>query len=197
MLCDKCGKKTATVYYKQVINGETHEEHLCEECAGDLMNFGGITSFGQLDLNKLFSGAAPKRSSRRCPGCGMTFAEYNSGDRLGCSRCYQTFEEELRPVIQRFHGGKRHMGKVKMIQPGVGNGLFLDNPELANQNYERLALQKQLSELIELEKFEEAAKVRDKIRALDEAMQSAVAKIGPAAHSTDKTNKTGKAGDAQ
>ncbi len=173
MLCDKCGKNPATVYFKQVINGELHEEHLCEECAGDLMNFGGLGSFGQLDLNKLFSGAAPKRSSRRCPGCGMTFAEYNSGGRLGCSQCYQAFEEELRPVIQRFHGGKRHMGKVKLIQPGGGGSVFLDDPELANQNYERLALQKQLSELIELEKFEEAAIVRDKIRALDEAMQSA------------------------
>lgn len=195
MLCGKCGKRQATVHFKQVINGEAHEEYLCEECAGELMNLGGFGGFGnagglgQLDLNKLFSGGAPKESGRRCPVCGMTFAEYNSGGRLGCSRCYQTFAEELDPVIRRFHGGKRHVGKVKLIQPGGGGRIFLDDPELANKNYERLALQKQLSELIELEKFEEAAKVRDQIRALDAAMQSAAA----AAQEKDNIKKAGEA----
>ena len=51
---------------------------------------------------------------------------------------------------------------------------FLQNPELANKNYEKLALQRQLNELVAVEKFEEAAAVRDKIRALEQEINAAL-----------------------
>ena len=33
MMCTKCGKKEASVYYKQNINGNVTEMNLCEDCA--------------------------------------------------------------------------------------------------------------------------------------------------------------------
>lgn len=166
MLCDKCGKREATVHYKQVVNGQAMERHLCGQCA---TGFGG---FGTLDLNKLFSAGAmyPERAEQTCPVCGMSLADFQAGGRIGCSRCYQVFAGALRPLIRRYHGDRLHKGKIKRpLKYQAGSGELLSPPEgrLADKTYEKLALQKQLAELVELEKFEEAAQVRDKLRAVE------------------------------
>lgn len=179
MICTKCGKRPASVHMKQRVNGREIEEYLCEECAES------IWSFGTLDLNKLFSShfAAP-RPSLTCPGCGMSLAEFNSSGRLGCSQCYQSFANPLLPVINKFHGVKRHVGKVKLTNSdGV---VYSSDPALADKNYEKLALQRQLTELVSLEKFEEAAAVRDKIRSLEQEINAALAKNKTAADSEQK-----------
>ena len=33
MLCQNCGKNEATMYFRQTVNGQTKEMHLCPECA--------------------------------------------------------------------------------------------------------------------------------------------------------------------
>lgn len=168
MLCDKCGKNPATVHYKQVVNGQVSEQHLCGQCAA---GSGVYPEFGELDLNKLFSSAVrSERKSAACPLCGMTLAEFRQSGRIGCSRCYEVFREALQPMIKRYHGERRHKGKIKrplrfapdsneLLSPPEGDG--------ANKTYEKLALQKQLAELVESERFEDAVKVRDRIRALE------------------------------
>lgn len=176
MLCDKCGKNQATVHYKQVINGVMQEEHLCEECAG---GFGG---FGTLDLNKLFSAAAkPRRAGQTCPVCGMSYAEFKESGRLGCAACYGSFAEEVKPLIRRYHGDRLHKGKLKrplLYQAADGQPLSSPEGELAAKTYEKLALQKQLAELVEAERFEEAAKVRDQLRDVEAELDRAAAKAG-------------------
>lgn len=167
MLCDKCGKRPATVHYQQVINGQATEQHLCGQCAAV---FGG---FGTLDLNQLFAyGVEPQAATGAvaCPICGMTLADFKASGRLGCSRCYQAFAGAINPVIRRCHGDVRHRGKIKRplkFTPGTDELLAPPQGRLADKMYEKLALQKQLAELIELEKFEEAAKVRDQLRAVE------------------------------
>ena len=36
MLCQNCGKNEATMYFRQTVNGQTKEMHLCPECADQL-----------------------------------------------------------------------------------------------------------------------------------------------------------------
>lgn len=165
MLCTKCGKRPAAVHMKQWLNGQETEEYLCEECA----EAANVWSFGTLDLNKLFSSSAehPLGGLPSCPGCGMSLGEFNSTGRLGCSRCYESFAGQLGPVIAKFHGGRRHVGKVRAATTAE----LLQDPGLAEKNYQRLALQKQLDELVSLERFEEAAGVRDQLRALSEELR--------------------------
>lgn len=184
MLCEKCGKNQATVYLRQVVNGHETKLNLCSECAGGVWggknlfdkNMFGLNDFGfkelgfgDFDLNKLFSAGQGGPERLVCDGCGQSLAEFNESGRLGCSRCCQSFAEQLAPVIRRFHGGRRHMGKVKMLSGGLSEGSdWRGDPALADKNYERMALQKQLDELVSAEKFEEAAGVRDHISRLDE-----------------------------
>lgn len=179
MLCTKCGKRTAAVHLKQWVNGQEIEKFLCEECA----EAENVWSFGTLDLNKLFSNSfgrpAQMEAPPSCPGCGMSLAEFNSTGRLGCSHCYEVFGEQLRPVIAKFHGERRHVGKRLPGRLEVAR--LAQDPELAEKNYQRLALQKQLEELVKAERFEEAAKVRDQIRAVTEEIEKGMdsGKPGP------------------
>lgn len=166
MLCDKCGKNKATVHYQQVINGVTSEQHLCSQCAA---------GFGQLDFNKLFSAPVKSAPAAVCPICGMNINEFRSKGRLGCSKCYETFGEYLRPLIKRYHGEARHKGKIpKPLKYSTVGGELLSPPEgaAADRIYEKMALQKQLAELVELERFEEAAEIRDKIREVEAEIES-------------------------
>ena len=39
MLCDKCKKNEAKIYYTEIINGEKKEQHLCEDCAIGVLLF--------------------------------------------------------------------------------------------------------------------------------------------------------------
>lgn len=163
MLCDKCKKRPATVHYQQVINGQAREQHLCGQCAA------GFGAFGTLDLNKLFAAPAPQEQIS-CPVCGMSLGEFQAVGRFGCSYCYQAFAEAIKPLIRRYHGDRRHKGKIKHpLKYQTGSSELLSPPEgkLADKTYEKLALQKQLAELVELERFEDAAKIRDKIKAVE------------------------------
>ena len=49
MLCEKCGKNSATVMYTQIVNGKKSSLNLCSQCAsGESLfdNFGSLLSFG-------------------------------------------------------------------------------------------------------------------------------------------------------
>ncbi len=184
MLCDKCGKNEATVFVKQVINNKETTQHLCRDCAREIMDIGdfSLDKFFN-DFHHSYFGTSPHMplgsswdSSAEqvihCPVCGMSYRDFRKSGRLGCSECYTTFADRLLPTVQSIHGKDHHVGKVK-----DGSCSHCDQPterpaggKQEAQYYEKLALQKQLQELIRAEKFEEAAKVRDEIKAIEESL---------------------------
>lgn len=97
---------------------------------------------------------APKENQRACPGCGLTPADFKEHGRLGCSKCYETFEGKLEAVINKLHRGGSHLGKV----PG-GKKRVVSAEELAK-------LKRRLEEYVSREEYEMAAEVRDQIKAL-------------------------------
>ena len=42
MLCEKCKKRTATVFYNENINGKTKSYSLCAECAAKMREAGEL-----------------------------------------------------------------------------------------------------------------------------------------------------------
>ena len=163
MMCQSCGKAEATTHFKRIINGEATEGHLCADCAAALgINdvFSGFNfSFEDL-LGDFFSDspvAALSASSVRCDSCGSSFNDIVKGGRIGCADCYNTFFDKLMPSIQRIHGKTKHEGKVPLNQ--VTN---------ESENTGKIAeLREQMNKAIENENFEEAAKIRDEIKALE------------------------------
>ncbi|MDK2856257.1 MAG: protein arginine kinase activator [Bacillota bacterium] len=175
MLCENCKKRPATVYVRRSINGVTTEAHLCEECARERgeLNFltGPSFTFPDLSLGSLFSslldhlpvapgGSLLTGTTLRCPECGLTYGDFRERGRLGCARCYTTFREQLEPLIRRLQGGLRHAGKV----PRRSGGALRVKHDLET-------LRRRLKEAVSREAFEEAARLRDEIRALEQKLK--------------------------
>lgn len=171
MLCEKCSKNEATVYWKTTVNGHTGEHHLCAACAQQtdaaklLHNpFSGFDSlFTTLDhaLTGTLSESAMLRGQRTadvCSVCGASSGEIMRTGRPGCAECYTRFAAILNPIIRRIHGNVRYSGAV---------------PASAGEQLQRKRrldeLKNQLSEAVRTQEFEQAAKIRDEIRSMEEA----------------------------
>ncbi len=152
MLCDSCKQNEAVVHRIVVINGQKNERHLCAKCAEAAGSVAfKLPSFAEL-MNVSFK-SAEKEEEAACE-CGMTLSRFREGGLLGCPKCYETFREELMPVIERSQGGRRqHMG----ARPVMGA------PALTELEKRR----EELRAAIEQEDYEQAARLRDAIRALE------------------------------
>jgi protein arginine kinase activator len=89
----------------------------------------------------------------------MKQSDFKKNGRLGCPACYSAFEEELAPMLKAMHRQVRHVGKVPPHSPPPEAGAT-DNAA------ERVRLQRLLDAAVAREAFEEAARLRDQIRAL-------------------------------
>lgn len=162
MMCQKCGKNTASVHLKQSINGIVYEEYLCAKCADNTNTFFSAgADFGNDSLfGALFSGGRQNGSGNRltCPLCGSTSRDIQRNGKAGCAKCYEVFRTELKNAAYRIHGGAQHVGRA----PGTDR--------------EEMELQAKLDELrerqhqaIEVQDFELAAKLRDEIKSLTDS----------------------------
>jgi protein arginine kinase activator len=172
MLCPECGKRPATLHYTKIVNGIKTEFHLCEVCAQEkgveyMPGFESGFSFHQL-LSGLLnfdhpSSEAQGRSMRtqafRCATCGLTYNQFSKVGRFGCADCYKTFRDRLEPLLRRIHGHASHRGKI----PSRNLGELKLRRQLEK-------LKEQLALRVKSEEFEEAARLRDQIRALQERL---------------------------
>ncbi|MBQ6257101.1 MAG: UvrB/UvrC motif-containing protein [Clostridia bacterium] len=158
MLCEECGKNQAEVMMTTVINGESTTRHLCREClkkykAGDL----------QAVLAAVLSAMTSKAQAPdiTCPRCGETYAEFQKTGMLGCAECYQAFRKELTPLITRVQGRAQHAGR---------------RPPVSEEEQARQNRMEELRTLMEAavaeENFEEAARLRDELRAMVPAKEA-------------------------
>ncbi len=166
MVCDNCGEAGAVAHVTQVVNNETKTSHLCERCATEKGLQTKIPSTNLLlaDFLAKMGGDEPlspgaPQEELTCPFCGLSTADFKEVGRLGCPQCYSTFEEYLRGLLRRIHGGTQHVGKV-----------YLPPDPSASEKEKRLeALRRTLVRAIDSEDFERAAELRDQIQTLEPA----------------------------
>ncbi len=172
MLCNVCGLEEATIHLTEIINSKMVELHLCEQCAYEK----GTDVKQYLNFNELIEGlsdapgtqkSSEKKEALRCKGCGISFEEFGKSGRLGCPECYQTFSKSLMPLIKRIQKASQHVGK----KPTKISGEVKFHMELRE-------LHERLRKLVEQEAFEDAAKVRDLIRQLEEKGKKEAGKDG-------------------
>ena len=160
MKCDLCDN-SAVVHETTVKNGIKNEVHLCEEHAAEA----GISLPGQQPISQLLtqyvickSGSSRGRTSQKtCPTCGLSLRSFRRKGQLGCPGCYEAFEEQLTPMIERAqNGGTSHIGKC----PSRG-GASMER----QLNIQRLF--RELEDAVAAEQYERAAELRDRLRDLD------------------------------
>jgi protein arginine kinase activator len=151
-----CKKHQATIHLTEIVNSQKSEVHLCEACAekqGVVKTQMSISDF----LTGLASGGKSKTKDAvpdtACPHCGMSLKNFQGGGRFGCAECYSAFREQIMPLVAKIHDATQHVGKV---------------PSRANQDVSRekslRQLQAELRRSVEREEYEEAARLRDRIR---------------------------------
>jgi len=102
--------------------------------------------------------------AQRCPRCRMTWDRLREDGRAGCPTCYETFEETLGETMERGPSGSHHIGKAPRSALRRQRRLEL----LRARRDSRLALlRERLKAALEAQQFEEAAKLRDKIKVVE------------------------------
>jgi protein arginine kinase activator len=158
MLCCVCKQKEATVHLTQIAGEKMQKVDLCEECAKEK----GVNDPAAFSLADMLLGLGVSQEMEeaaggvdlKCPHCGFSQADFKKAGRLGCAHCYETFSEGLESLLKTMHKGTRHKGKIPLALRG-SQGL----------REKIMGLQKKLEKAVEEEDFEQAAQVRDEIKA--------------------------------
>lgn len=166
MKCECCHGKEATIHLTQVIDGDVKKLNLCQECA--LKN--GIDLNSPISITDVLLGLGGQQPvppigsefDLSCSRCQMTRAEFKKRARLGCPECYNAFMGELSALTKAMHHSSQHVGKIPARQ---GNA--------ARTTAQIAALKKEIETAIAKEQYEVAAGLRDKIKALTDAVPPA------------------------
>ncbi len=148
MKCQQCPNR-AVIHITEIHGPQQVEDvHLCEECAAKY-----------LQEKPLVPAPTPPPSAvnnKMCPACGLTFALFRSQGRFSCPHDYDAFAEEVLPLLENLHNATQHRGKSPQHRVAA----------LSHQA-ELTRLRQQLQLLVREERYEEAARVRDRIRELE------------------------------
>ena len=189
MKCENCGKNDANVKYTQIINGEKKQMFLCEECSKKLgindIHFNMPISFNNFledffgDMNEI--GFLPtigsENNNLKCSKCGLTWDDFLHTGNFGCSNCYEEFETRIDPILRSLQGANSHVGRLGNVIEGNSLKENLDDKEVSNnvQNNENInkldELKNELKQAIKEERYEDAAKLRDEIKNLENGQE--------------------------
>ena len=169
-MCQNCGKNEANFKYTQIINGVKKEVTLCSGCARKLgidnmdipINF---TSFlGDFFNDYAESSLLPtfRTNEVKCKTCNMSYNDFINTGMFGCSDCYDVFGGPIDSLLKNLHGTSKHIGR-KVKNQNVVQEVKKKKEELSDKD----KLQKELTKAIKEERYEDAAKIRDKIKEMD------------------------------
>ncbi len=155
--CTEC-KKPVAIWYTEIVGNITSQFSMCAECPVFQRKLHGQTSDKEM-------GQLPGETSLACGECGTTLDALRVGNPLGCSNCYEVFDDiivseliSLDKVPQRITSNKKNVP----IHIGRGPGEIREiSPTLR-----LLALNEALNETLKREDYEQAAWLRDQIKAL-------------------------------
>lgn len=165
MICQFCRKTEATIHFTNVDGNNVQKIHICRTCA-EARGFDYLkkSNFEKTDLLAgLVSSTLTEQEGqvRKCGHCGRTYAAFSRSAYLGCSKCYESFEEDITKVLKRIHGNARHFGKSPRR--------YCFKKVHARRRIR--ALEDELRISVELENYERAARLRDEIDDLKKGME--------------------------
>lgn len=178
--CHICGKP-ASIFLTQIADGKLTDFALCKECAKEKGIFdprklslaehlfpseisGEVEDFIKRMIESSYMEDAEDEvlaslpdMLTECPRCHYTLEAYRRTGLLGCPECYRTFASELQCMVDddtQAPPASRHVVETE----------YLDSPAL-----ERGRLELLMHDAIRSENYEEAARLRDRIRNLPES----------------------------
>jgi protein arginine kinase activator len=161
MLCSNCSSKEASFHYKYIKNGVKNEIHLCTDCAAKLgyindaeLSFNPANIFGEFFSLPHF--IQHKNPVANCPDCGTSFDTIRKSGFVGCDKCYEFFANPIENILSKIQLSTVHKGALKGTE---GKKIERDNT--------LKSMKEKLQRAILDENYEEAAVLRDKIKAIE------------------------------
>lgn len=168
MLCQKCHKNLATVRYAEVVDGQVTDQHLCADCLAkhQLNAATGFELAGPAPGLHRPSGERVIRESMKpqpsCSACGVTMDSITEKAQVGCPACFEQFGGQIESMLEGMHWALQHKGKSGKLDD--------TRVRLRADLQAKRAL---LRSVLRAENYEEAARLRDEIRSLEEGLNMA------------------------
>ncbi len=161
MLCDNCKERDAVVHVTRMEKNALIQLHLCEKCAA-AQGVQTTLSVPQHPLGDILqavqqSSSAGGGDAAACAFCGANARDFRETGRLGCPHCYDAMERSLRELLRRLHGSSKHVGVVYRAPVA----------HVVEKSDSLHDLKDRLRRAVELEQFELAAELRDRLRVIE------------------------------
>lgn len=158
--CSEC-KKNIVVYYTEIVGDAITRTCMCADCP---------------ELKRRLHGAHIQQQNKAegetatglaCGNCGTSLESLRVGIPLGCSVCYEVFDDILIDEMVSSEKIPNRMATGKKSSP-IHIGRPPGESQTMNPSLRLLALNEALSETLKKEDYEQAALLRDQIKALTE-----------------------------
>lgn len=158
--CSEC-KKPISVCYTEIIGSQLTRTCMCADCPELHRRLHRAPAHhSPYSLEENTTGLA-------CGNCGTTLESLRVGTPLGCSVCYEVFSDIL---IGEMLAAEKIPGRLATIKKSIPLhiGRAPGESQAINPSLRLLALNEALTETLKKEDYEQAAWLRDQIKALTE-----------------------------
>ena len=167
---DECAgqcRRPAVVVYQEVVRDTITCTEMCSECPvlqAKLYGSHALT-FGKKVLEK--------EAGVCCGRCGTTLLSVRTGGLVGCSECYNVFNDTLiqELITERKVPNRMQKMKENTKKPIFHTGKTPDKTVERTPTNQIVGLNEALKEALKKENYEQAAWLRDQIKALTEKGQ--------------------------
>lgn len=157
--CSEC-KKPISVYYTEIIGKTTTHLAMCSDCPELRARLKGSHTHR-------LEGSLEASAGLACGNCGTTLDALRVGMPLGCSVCYEVFDDILLGEMLASEKIPPRINVSKKTTP-VHIGRAPGQAQEMNPSMRLLALNEALNETLAQEDYEQAAWLRDQIKAITE-----------------------------
>jgi len=155
--CTECRKPIA-VHYTEIVGDVTIHTAMCADCPELQKRLHGIP--------QQQGASAEVGTGLACGNCGTTLDAIRVGTPVGCSDCYQVFEDVLIAELVSSHKIPPRLTASRRSTP-IHIGRAPGEVQEINPSLRILALNEALNETLKREDYEQAAWLRDQIKALE------------------------------
>ncbi|MEZ5315325.1 MAG: UvrB/UvrC motif-containing protein [Chlamydiales bacterium] len=160
--CTEC-KKPISVHYIEIIQEKVTRTGMCLNCPHLEKRLHGNTSHNTQDKKE-------KMADLVCGNCGTSLEAIRMGHLLGCSDCYNVFAEILVDDLFKEKRVSRHLNPSKKGQP-LHIGRVQGEMTGISPTLRLITLNEAIDEMLIKEDYEQAALLRDQIRALKQKVE--------------------------
>lgn len=172
--CQRCQQAIAN---QSVFDAMGNQVFLCAGCAHQAYFQHGAGAVQKFLLPVLH--AAAEMQAPCCPSCGITLQQLRQTTHLGCADCYRHFRQQILPAVKRMQGTLQHIDPEPEPNPAGESELQLgqlpepqlpevasapESLDLGSQSLDELQLL--LDKALEVEDYELAVRIRDRVREL-------------------------------